>query len=136
MATSNSGDPRITAALALLAARRQASNLDDDTLDLFSADLTHPARDGDRFGVDVIVDACERIGRTERAEGETAFPSLGTLLRVCREVVKDRYWQGVEALAAQAPDAPMLPEPTRDEAKRVVERFHETVKRMIREKRA
>lgn len=34
--------------------------------------------------------ACRRLEATERAEGETAFPSLGTLLRVCGEVAHAR----------------------------------------------
>ena len=137
MAGSQTGDPRVIAALALMAARRQASNIDRETLDLFSADLTHPAQESDRYSVEVITEACERIGRAERTDGETAFPSLGMLLRVCRVVRTGCYWENVRAIAATAPKpvVPELPEPTKAEAKQIAEKFRDTVNRLIREKR-
>lgn len=95
MSTPGSGHPLVTAALSIMAAKRQAT-VSAETLDLFSADL---AEDG--VPVERVVEACKRLGRAERAEGETAFPSYGTLLRVCREVARDDERARVAKLAAE-----------------------------------
>lgn len=81
----------ITSALAHMAAFRQA-DVSDMTLDLYSAQLT--ADQCDPRDVEV---ACERHGRCERAEGETAFPSLGQLRRLIDTVRSERAKREYEA---------------------------------------
>lgn len=80
-----SGDPQVTAWLATMAAFRQAS-VSDETLDLYSAQL---AADG--IALEDIEAACHEIARAERAEGETAFPDYGRLVRYCRAAAHTRY---------------------------------------------
>lgn len=71
------GDPRITAALAQMAMLRQA-DVSDLALDLYSAKIS----DVDYWQLPIIIDACEFIATAERKDGESAFPSYGTLSRV------------------------------------------------------
>lgn len=121
MAERGTGDPLVTAALIDMAILRQADP-SLDTLDYYSASLVEDGIES----ADVIA-ACERIGKTERADGETTFPSYGTLLRVCRDVRKDRQAEQQRALAARAPKrlaAPIDDTPlTREEAKAFVSRL-------------
>jgi hypothetical protein len=72
------GDPRITAALARMAMFRQADP-SPLTLELYSAQLA-----GDGIPVEDVLVACDVLARRERAEGETTFPSYGTLTAECR----------------------------------------------------
>lgn len=78
---SGSGNPEITASLATLAILRQAADVTDVALDLYSAELTAAGVTGD-----VVAAACHAIQAAPRADGETAFPSLGTLLTACASV--------------------------------------------------
>jgi|SRR6185369_15004110 len=95
MADSGTGKPLVTAALAKLSILRQASDVSDLTLDLYAAEL-------EAAGItpDVVVIACQGLQSQPRAEGETAFPSLGTLLERCYAI--RREWQKqAEAVASQ-----------------------------------
>jgi len=122
MASSGSGNPLVTAALARMAMLRQADP-SELMLDLYAAELATEGID-----LELVIDACEQLGRAERAEFEPAFPTLGTLLRECHAAEYRRHRRRQLALAAQAPPALLLPETTdttpltREEAKaRVVE---------------
>jgi hypothetical protein len=102
---SGTGSPVVAEALARIAMFRQAE-VTASTLDLYSARLAEEALE-----VADIVEACGRIERAERTDGETAFPSLGMILRVCREVVMDRSrtgrtdeWQPSQAPAELSPE--------------------------------
>jgi hypothetical protein len=95
--------------LGVLAVRRQA-DVGGKTLRLFARDLIDAGHT-----LATIAEACDRIGLAERGEHETAFPDLGKLLRVCREVEADARREAQRQLAAQAPvralppaDAPAL----------------------------
>lgn len=118
MASSYSGNPIVTAALAKMAMLRQADP-SDLTLDLYSAELEEHG-----IAVEVIVRACEALQETPRREGETAFPDLGTLLVACRESKQALYREHLAHLAAKAPKALMPAEEvaplSRDEAKAFV----------------
>lgn len=70
----------IILALTQMAAFRGASP-DGPTLAAFAKRLI-----AEGLEVAVIAAACRRLEAAERADGESAWPSLGTLLRVCREV--------------------------------------------------
>jgi hypothetical protein len=104
----------IVQVLGVLAVRRQAE-VGAKTLRVFARDLADAG-----FPVATVVEACDRIGRAERVEHETAFPDLGKLLRVCREVEADARRERQRQLAAQAPPLALPPadvEPlTREEA--------------------
>jgi len=95
MANSGSGNPIITAALAKMALLRQAPDVDRVTLDLFAAEL-----ESSGITPDVVVIACQALQTRPRADGETAFPSFGTLLEACYGI--RREWQKqAEAVASQ-----------------------------------
>jgi hypothetical protein len=101
-ATPGTGNPRIIAALAHMAAFRQA-DVGDVMLDLYAAQMT-----ADGYGVEDVEVACERHARAERADGETAFPSLGQMRRLVDAVRNQRYLQALEA-DSQARQALPLP---------------------------
>lgn len=122
MVSSGSGHPLVSAALGRMAVLRQA-DASEAMLDLYSAELAAEGLDPE-----LVVDACEQLGRAERAEFEPAFPTLGTLLRECHAAEYRRHRRRQLALAAQAPTEFLLPETTnttpltREEARaRVVE---------------
>lgn len=79
----------VTVALAQMAAFRGAEPA-GPTLALFARRLL-----AEGCEASVIVGACHRLEVAERKDGESAFPSLGTLLRVCREVSGERHREQV-----------------------------------------
>jgi hypothetical protein len=122
-------------ALARMAALRQATGIDDEVLDLFSAEL-----DAEGIAADVIVEACNTLAKRSRAEGETAFPSFGTLLEECRDVLRGRERARQRALAAQGEkllsayeNAPQL---SRGDAKQFMAWFKGQVDARVAEQRA
>jgi hypothetical protein len=89
--------------LGMLAVRRQAE-VGGKTLRLFARDLIDAG-----LTLATVAEACDRIGHAERVEHETAFPDLGKLLRVCREVEADARRERQRQLAAQAPPLALPP---------------------------
>lgn len=85
MIEPNTGHPHVTAALAQMAALRQAPDVTPKMLDLFASALA-----AERLDVAVIVEACRRISRRAREDGEPAFPTLGALLAECRTVAREQ----------------------------------------------
>jgi hypothetical protein len=120
-------DPCVSAALAEMAMFRQAE-VDDLTLELYSAKLAQ-----EEIPVDVIVTACETIGRTPRREGETAFPDLGTMLAACRKAWMERANRTAQAQAPKALPAPERPDMTKTEAKRFIDGLRAQVEARRRE---
>ena len=78
-----SNEDNVTALLAKMAIYRQAGKLDLETLELFTAYLL--PLDLRAFQV-----AMRNLSISERAEGETAFPSLGTILSSMEEA-RERF---------------------------------------------
>lgn len=116
----------LATALGQMAAFRGAT-VTDETLALFAARLV-----AERVRVEDAVEACRRLEREERAEGELAFPSLGTLLKRIGLVESQRYRReqerrehGVKQLQAQR-DAD-LPHFTKAEAKAFVAQMRQDV---------
>lgn len=128
MAHSGTGNPIVTAALAELAALRQATGVDEETLDLFSARI---AEDG--LDVELVVDACRELSRMERAEGESAFPSYGTLLREYHAAEYRRHVRRQKELAAEGAQYLLpgeevdRPEWTPQQARLLIANFREAV---------
>lgn len=74
-------DNGILVALTRLAALR-STTIDRETLVLFTKELAdHPQPDA-------VIQACERLARRPRAEGEPAFPSLGNILQEARLIIR------------------------------------------------
>lgn len=126
MASSGSGNPVISAALARMAVLRQA-DVSEMTLDIFTAEI---AAEG--LPVECVLDACDELAHRERAEGETAFPSFATLLRECHAAEHRRHQARQRALAAEGEQflqaaQPIDPAFTRAEAKVVMGAFHQAV---------
>jgi hypothetical protein len=116
--------------LGLLALRRQAE-VGAKTLRLFARDLIDAG-----LTLATVAEACDRIGHSERVEHETAFPDLGKLLRVCREVEADARRERQRQLAAQAPPLALPPAEaesmTRLEAKAFVNNLRAQVEALRR----
>lgn len=122
-ATPGSGDPRITAALAHMAAFRQA-DVSEMTLDLYSAQLT-----ADGCLADDVTVACERHARAERAEGETAFPSLGQMQRLVAQARSERAKREYEAHGGKyLPAAPDVKPVSKARAKVWLQRIEHVAK--------
>lgn len=126
MASSGSGNPAVSAALARMAILRQAE-VSELVLDIFTAEL---AAEG--LPVECVIDACDELAHRERAEGETAFPSYATLLRECHRADHRRYQAQQRALAAEGerylhPPADLSPACTPSEAKVLMGRFQDAV---------
>lgn len=81
------GNPetRVTMALAQMAVFRCA-DVSAETLQLFTTRLL-----AEKCAVDDIVRACGQLERAEREPGETAFPTLGTLLTCIGRIAQRRY---------------------------------------------
>jgi hypothetical protein len=79
---STANKDRIMVLLAKLGVRRQAKLSPQDYLILAEDLLPYEARD--------VENALERIGRTPRREGETAFPDLPTIEEAVRAVRGER----------------------------------------------
>lgn len=121
--------PRMTIALARMAVLRQAPELTELDFELYAEELVRQ-----NVPADQVEEACQRMGLREREEGQTAFPSLGSLLKECERVRVDRRRAEIEALAATAPKALMPPENmpplSREEAKAFVTRLRADVEAM------
>lgn len=91
----------VLAALAKMAALRQAE-VSGKTLALYATELATA-----HVPTDVVVHACRRIQMRERSEGETAFPSLGTLLDECRIVAAKKADDEEARLRKRLPPAPL-----------------------------
>lgn len=131
MATSGSGNPIITAALAKMAILRQASDVSDLTLDIYTAEL-------ERFQVpaEAVVEACARLQHRPRSDGETAFPDFGALLKLCRVIAaqqasrmnEERYQRWLLETGQREPvDAP---ERTPEQARAFVAQMRRDVDRL------
>lgn len=99
----SSGDPRISAALAQMAMLRQA-DVSDVSLDLYTAKLEDMQCD-----ISDIEVACERHSLAERVDGETAFPSMGQLLKLIERVRRQRHDAEVAATAKPLALPPPIP---------------------------
>lgn len=116
-------NPRVVVALARMAILRQAPELTETDFTLFAAEL-----ESEGVPVEHIEEACRRIGREPREDGQTAFPSLGTLLAECKQVRVDTHYLRLQELAARAPKELMPPAEdfvplSREEAKKFVDRL-------------
>lgn len=86
----------------MMAVKRQASDLDADTFDLFAAEL---AEEG--IPVEHVIEACKQIGREPRAEGDTAFPSLGVLIERCHRAGRQMAYRAVAGVIEPRPQQPI-----------------------------
>jgi len=73
-------ESNIRKVLTILAERRQAQ-VSPGTLLTYSTDLAS-------YSLDIIETACENLGKMRRAEGETAFPDIATILEAVRGVIR------------------------------------------------
>lgn len=103
MAQSGDGHPAVLAALTTMGVLRQASEVDDETLDLYAATLAE-----DHIPIGHIIEACRQIGREARGDGESAFPSLGTLIERCHRAGRQLAYRAL-APSSDKPE-PMTPE--------------------------
>ncbi len=115
--------PRITVALARLAVLRQAPELTDLDFRLFGEEIAAAG-----VPVEHVEEACRRLGRQERPEGQPSFPSLGTILAECRQVRVDAHYLRLQELAARAPKELLPPTEafvplSREEAKSFIDRL-------------
>lgn len=79
LASRQGAELKVAGALTKLAIRRQvAQNKSlDETLEVYAADLLRA------YTVEEIEAACEKIGQTPRAQGETAMPELAVVMEAC-----------------------------------------------------
>ena len=78
-----SHEERVSLALARMAIRRQAAPLSDLDYAVYNEDLA-------QFPVEDVEAVCMAIGRQERADGETAMPSIGRLVNRCKNRMRVR----------------------------------------------
>jgi hypothetical protein len=95
----------------MMAVKRQASDLDADTFDLYAAEL---AEEG--IPVAHVIEACKQIGREPRAEGDTAFPSLGVLIDRCHRAARQLAYRATAGVLTPKPAEPI----SREEAAKLL----------------
>ncbi len=103
MARSGEGHPAVTAALVTMGVLRQASDVDSETIDLYAATLAE-----EHIPLGHIIEACKQIGREPRGDGESAFPSLGTLVERCHRAGRQLAYRAL-APSEDKPE-PITPE--------------------------
>ena len=98
-----SNEDNVSALLAKMAIYRQASKLDETTLELFTQALVN--LDLRAFQV-----AMRNLSNSERDEGDTSFPCLGTILAVMEET-RERFPVFSKG-AKEINDKPIFADPT------------------------
>ena len=92
-----------------MALLRQAAEVDSETLDLYAATLAE-----EHIPIGHILEACKQISREPRGDGESAFPSLGTLIERCHRAGRQLAYRAL-APSSEKPE-PM----TREDAAKLL----------------
>jgi Cdc6-like AAA superfamily ATPase len=121
---------QIIRAIGVMAMRRQGE-ISAQVLKLYAHDLEQSG-----CSARAAVEACDRLGKAERREGETAVPEIGKLLRLCREAQRELdadYW--ITSAAPLLHAHKNIPSLTAEEASERTKQMRAEVDRLVAEAR-